>query len=81
MNRLRYEEIKEILEIKINEDIAGLIIKELKFIESLVKCKICNKIKHPKQLADIEYVCSDLCGFCGICINSTKICIKCSNYL
>jgi hypothetical protein len=79
MNRLRYDQIKEILEIKINEDIAGLIIKELKFLESLVKCKICNKIKHHKQLVDLEYVCSDLCGFCGICINTTKICIECFN--
>lgn len=73
----RFQVIKNILSDLLNEDTAYLIVDELKFQESLLECKICNKFKHLKQFADIEYICSELCGFCGICINSSNECFKC----
>nr|QDY52047.1 hypothetical protein 3_26 [Mimiviridae sp. ChoanoV1] len=73
-----YQEIKNILSRLLNYDIAELIIKELKFQENLIQCEICKKKKTKKQMADIEYICSPLCGFCGFCINCNKICYECN---
>jgi hypothetical protein len=76
-NKIRYDKIDITLTKLLNNDVSYLILKELKFIENLVECKICKKLKQPKDIADIEYMCSYMCGFCGICINSSKKCLKC----
>lgn len=76
-NKIRYDKINIILTKLLNNDVSYLILKELKFMESLVECKICKQLKQPKDIADIEYMCSYMCGFCGICINSSKQCLKC----
>ena len=75
----RYQEIENMLLNLLNEDISYLIVKELKFIENLIECKICKQLRCPKDISDIEYMCSYMCDFCGICINSNKECIKCLN--
>ena len=75
----RYKEIEIILDKLINQDISYLIIKKLKYIENLVKCEKCKKTKHKKEMGDVEYLCSYMCGFCGICISSNNICYKCLN--
>tara|TARA_B100000963_G_C22087627_1_gene435110 strand:+ start:61 stop:321 length:261 start_codon:yes stop_codon:yes gene_type:complete len=73
-----YNEIKNILIKLTNFDIAELIVNELKFQDNLIKCEICKKKKSKKQMADLEYICSPLCGYCGYCINCNKICYQCN---
>ena len=75
----RYKEIEIILNNLINGDISYLIMKELKYIENLIKCERCNKMKHRKEMGDVEYLCSYMCDFCGICINTNNICYECLN--
>jgi len=74
-----YLEVEKIFTELINEDISYLIIKELKFLNNLVTCMKCKKRKHKKYISDNEYMCSNLCGFCGICISGSNICLKCVN--
>ena len=54
---------------RINYDTALLIIKELFFLENSIRCPKCKKKVLRKDIVDCEYLCSEECNFCGICIN------------
>ena len=73
----RYHSIIEILVEKLNYDLALLIVKELYFLENSIKCQKCNKKVLRKDIIDSEYLCSEECNFCGMCINPYIICKFC----
>ena len=76
---IRYKEIQKLLISNLNFDISEIIINYLKLYESKIVCIICKKKKLRKEMNDVEYLCSPLCGYCGICINNSEICFSCSN--
>jgi hypothetical protein len=73
----RYLEIVEILCKKINYDTVSKIIKELYFLENSIKCHICERKVLREDMIDTEYLCSEKCNFCGICINPFTNCKYC----
>ena len=72
-----YSEIIEILCKKTNYDIALIIIKHLYFIEHSIECPKCKRKVLREEMIDTEYLCSEKCNFCGICINQFTNCKFC----
>lgn len=73
----RYLEIIEILCKKLNYDMALIIIKKLHYMENSIKCPRCKKKVLREEMIDTEYLCSEKCNFCGICINLFTNCKYC----
>ena len=73
----RYSKIIEILCRKTNYDIALIIYKYLYYLENSIVCLRCNRKVLREEIIDSEYLCSEECNFCGICINPFTNCKFC----
>lgn len=73
----RYLEIIEILCRKTNYDISLIIVKHLNYMENSIECFMCKRKVLREEMIDTEYLCSEKCNFCGICINLFTNCKYC----